>query len=165
MRWFENIVACGLSFKSTVALYGSLHLRKGRTISGITLSHTQYHRIISIAVLEHLTDLPGVVARSARLLAPAGHLKAAIPSEGGILWSLGWRGTTAIAYRLRTGLPYAPVMRHEHLNTAQEITSVVRYFFSDVRLRRFPLPIHHLSFYTALDATGPRLDRCQEFAR
>jgi hypothetical protein len=120
-----------------------------------------YRRIISVAVLEHVEDLPRIVARSGLLLAPDGAFQAGIPAEGGLLWSLAWRMTTGIAYRMRTGLPYAPVMRHEHLSTAVEIISIVRYCFRSVVLSWFPLPFRHLSFYCYIEARDPEIERCE----
>ncbi len=64
----------------------------------------QYGRITSIAVLEHLDDLPGIVARSALMLRDGGTFQAGIPTEGGLLWSLAWHLTTGIAYWLRNRL-------------------------------------------------------------
>ena len=123
----------------------------------------RYDRILSVAVLEHLEDLPGDVARSGLLLAEGGEFRAGIPSEGGFLWGLAWRCTTGVSFRLRTGLPYEPLMRHEHINDAAEMLATVRYFFEDVRARRFPLPWHQLSFYVAVEARRPRRDRCRAF--
>lgn len=121
----------------------------------------RYRRIISIAVLEHMTNLPEDVAHAALRLAPDGVFQAGIPSEGGALWWVGWRFSTGITYYLRTGLDYGVAMRHEHVNTAPEIIAIVRYLFGDVQLKRFPFPGHHLSFYTYLEARGPRADRCR----
>lgn len=121
----------------------------------------RYGRVISVAVLEHLTDLPAELARAVLHLQPDGVLQAGIPSEGGFLWGLAWRATTGIAYRLRTGLDYGTLMRHEHVNRADEILRVLRHLFDDVRVARFPTPLHHLSFYTAIEAHGPRIDRAR----
>jgi SAM-dependent methyltransferase len=121
----------------------------------------RYDRIISVAVLEHLTDLPAIVAQSALRLRADGEFTAAFPSEGGALWGLAWRATTGVSYRMRTGLPYAAVMRHEHVNTAAEIRAVLGYFFDRLALARFPAPLHHLSFYTAVRARGPRRLRAE----
>ncbi|MGI9301725.1 MAG: class I SAM-dependent methyltransferase [Gammaproteobacteria bacterium] len=125
----------------------------------------RYQTILSVAVLEHVLDLPEVVARSGLLLAPHGAFRAGIPSEGGLLWGLSWRMSTGIAYRLRTGLDYKSLMRHEHVNTANEIVSVVRHFFGSVSIRRFPLPALHMSVYTFLEANNPKCDRCREFLK
>jgi SAM-dependent methyltransferase len=111
----------------------------------------KYDRVISIAVLEHVEDLPAVLAACRRLLAPGGIVQAAIPSEGGLLWGLAWRLTTAVSYRLSTGLSYAPLMRHEHVNTAREIELLFQHFFTLKHQARFPLPGRHLSLYTYLE--------------
>ena len=118
----------------------------------------RYDRVISIAVLEHLTDLPRELARSALLMAEGGTFQAGIPREGGFLWWLGWRFSTGLAYFLRTRLDYGKVMRHEHVNNADEIRALVSHLFEDVSLSRFPTPLGHLSFYTYLEARRPRLD-------
>lgn len=125
----------------------------------------KYARIISIAVLEHLESLPEIVARSALLLEDHGVFQAGIPTEGGLLWGLSWRLTTGLAYRYRTGLNYKFIMRHEHINNADEIEMILKYFFSRVILKRFPLPFYHLSFYTYLEATHPKSNRCNEYLK
>jgi SAM-dependent methyltransferase len=120
----------------------------------------RYDRILSVAVLEHLTDLPFVLARCGQLMAEGATLAAGIPSEGSLAWYLAWRYGTGVPYRLRTGLDYAPLMRHEHVNTAAEIACIVTGLFQHVRMKRFPLPWLHASFYTVLIATNPDLERC-----
>ncbi len=122
----------------------------------------RYARIVSIAALEHIPDLPEVLARSGLLLAGGGVFQAGIPSEGGFLWGAAWRCSTGLSYRLRTGLDYGVVMRHEHLSRADEIIALVRWFFADVKLARFPLPFHHLSFYAYIEACTPDVLRCRD---
>jgi SAM-dependent methyltransferase len=125
----------------------------------------KYDRIISVAVLEHLTDLPRMVARAALHLRTNGLFQAGIPSEGGALWGISWRLSTGIAFHLRTGLSYAELMRHEHVNTAREILEICNWLFEQVEIERFPTNLHHLSFYAVLEARGPRLDRCRQLLR
>jgi hypothetical protein len=122
-----------------------------------------YDCIFSVAVLEHLVDLPFTLARAGLLLRDGGTFRAGFPSEGGLLWGLGWRLTTGIEYRLKRGLDYGAIMRHEHLNTAAEVLSLLGYFYERVEISRFPCPLHHLSFYTTVIATKPRLDLCRKF--
>jgi hypothetical protein len=78
-------------------------------------------------------------------------------------WGLAWRLTTGIEYRLRRGLDYGAIMRHEHLNTAGEILALLNHFFEQVEVLRFPSSFEHLSFYTTAIARRPRLDRCRSF--
>jgi SAM-dependent methyltransferase len=121
----------------------------------------KYDCIFSVAVLEHLTDLPLMLARAGLLLREGGTFRAGFPSEGGLLWGLAWRFTTGVEYRLKRGLDYAAIMRHEHLNTAREILLLLRHFYQTVEVVRFPLPFDQFSFYTAAIASEPRIDHCQ----
>jgi SAM-dependent methyltransferase len=123
----------------------------------------QYDRILSVAVLEHMLDLPSEIALAATHLRDEGVFCAGFPSEGGWLWEMAWRYGTGTAFRRRTGLDYAVMMRHEHVNTADEIESCVRYFFDDVSLVRFPIGLRSLSLYTFVLATGARRARCAQF--
>jgi SAM-dependent methyltransferase len=132
-------------------------------LSGIPEGN-QYDRVFSIAVLEHVTDLPAVVARTGELLKPGGLFQAGIPSEGGFFWGMAWRCFTGPAYRLRTGLDYGTLMRHEHVNTAPEILALLRYFFAKVTVERFPLPPHHASFYSYLEARRPVAQACRQYS-
>jgi SAM-dependent methyltransferase len=118
----------------------------------------RYERITSVAMMEHAADLPFVIARSARLLEPDGVFRAAIPAEGGFLWGLGWRMTTGLEFRLKRGLDYGVMMRHEHLNTAAEIEALSRLMFREVRISSFGLG-RQLSLYRFIEARDPRLDR------
>jgi hypothetical protein len=124
--------------------------------------NTQYDRIISIAAFEHMDDLPSVVAACGTLLSQTGQARIAIPSEGTLLWGLGWRFTTGIEFRLRHGLSYGVLMRHEHLNTASEIDGVLRVFFKSVRRQVFGI-IPALSLYQFFECDSPRLDRCSSY--
>jgi hypothetical protein len=122
----------------------------------------RYDRITSIAVLEHVANLPALVAHGALLLAEGGSFRVGVPSEGTILWRLGWQLTTALDFRARHGLDYKVLMRYEHLNTAREIEEVLRYFFSETRCSVFGLT-RSLSFYQFFACSQPRLQRCQEY--
>jgi len=95
-----------------------------------------YDRILSIAVLEHVPELPEMVARTALLLKPGGMLRVGIPNEG----RLGFRLGTAVKgweFRRKYGLEYGILMRGEHLNTADEIEAVLKTFFISCRRRLF----------------------------
>jgi hypothetical protein len=123
---------------------------------------TKYGRIISIATFEHIEDLPSVVARCGLLLDEGGSLRVAIPSEGTILWKLGYTLTTGAEFKKRYGLDYEVLMRHEHVNTAREIEEVLRYFFTGVKRKVFGIAAE-LSIYQYFECRDPDLDRCREF--
>jgi hypothetical protein len=121
-----------------------------------------YDRITSIATLEHVCNLPEVIARSGLLLAENGVLRASVPSEGTLLWALGWKLTTGLEFKLRYGLDYGLLMKHEHVNTAKEIEKVLEYFFKDIECKVFGLS-KSISLYRYYECHKPRIDRCREF--
>jgi SAM-dependent methyltransferase len=124
----------------------------------------RYDRITSVACLEHICDLPVALARSAKLLAPGGAFRAAIPSEGGLLWRLGWSLTTGLEFRLRHGLDYGLLMAHEHVNDAAEIEALARVVFEDVSVRSFGVG-RQLSLYRFIEARRPRLEVADAWLR
>jgi hypothetical protein len=143
----------------------SPHLPRVRRIfsdlSEVT-AEQRYDRITSIAAFEHILDLPRVVARCGILLASNGTLRVAIPSEGTLLWALGWKLTTGLEFKLKYGLDYGQLMRHEHVNTASEIRAVLEHFFADVRGAAFGI-CNALSLYQLYSCCRPRVEKCQSF--
>jgi hypothetical protein len=123
---------------------------------------TKYDRVISIATFEHICNLPEVVAQCGLLMAHDAQIRVAIPSEGTILWKLGWQFTTGIEFRLKHKLDYSLLMKHEHVNTAAEIEDILRYFFSQVESSFFGFS-KSLSFYQFYNCSKPSLTRCTQF--
>ena len=87
-----------------------------RFVSDASSGELRYSKIFSVAVLEHLTNLPAVVAASALALTPDGSFQAGIPMEGGALWGASWRLTTGWPTASRTGL----VLRADAPRTHQQ---------------------------------------------
>jgi hypothetical protein len=108
-------------------------LRVANAYSDVHDARGKYERIVSIAAFEHYCNLPEVVSKCSELLAPGGCLRIAVPSEGTVLWTLGWKLTTGLEFRLKYGLDYGVLMRHEHVNTAAEIEGVLQAFFGTVK--------------------------------
>jgi hypothetical protein len=117
-----------------------------------------------VAVLEHICNLPEVIAQSGLLLSEGGQFRAGIPSEGTILWRLGWKSTTALAFKRRYNLDYEVLMKHEHVNTAKEIEEVLRYFFAEVKGSVFGLA-RPLSLYQFYACKKPRVDECLDYLK
>jgi len=123
----------------------------------------RYDRITSTAVLEHICNLPEVVARCGLLLAENGMFRASIPSEGTFLWTLGWQLTTGLEFKLKYGLDYGALIEHEHVNTANEIEEVLRWFFEHIECEVFGLS-KPISFYRFYACSNPKIEKCREFA-
>ncbi|HLQ76386.1 MAG TPA: class I SAM-dependent methyltransferase [Terriglobia bacterium] len=126
------------------------------------IGDSQYDRIISIAAFEHYRHLPAIVATCGVLLAANGSLRIAIPSEGALLWKMGWTLTTGLEFRIRHGLDYGVLMRHEHLNTADEIRMVLQMFFAGIRTRFFGIG-PALSFYQFFECRNTDRELCRRY--
>lgn len=93
-----------------------------------------YDRITSVACFEHILNLPEVVKTAEKLLKKDGVLSVAIPNEGHFLWHMAYSVTTGTEFKKKTGLEYETLMCYEHVNTADEIETVLKYFFTDVKV-------------------------------
>lgn len=132
-----------------------------KDIDEINLSKT-YDRITSIAVFEHITDLPKVVAKSCLLLNEEGTLRTSIPNEGTFLWTLGWKLTTGIEFKLKHKLDYGLLMKHEHVNTAKEIEEVLHYFYGENKCSCFGLG-KKVALYRFYESSQPNIKRAKEY--
>jgi hypothetical protein len=120
-----------------------------------------YDRITSIATFEHILDLPDVVAKACCLLKTAGSFRVAIPNEGSWLWTLGWECTTGIEFKLKYNLNYGILMKHEHVNTADEIEGILKYLFRDVKASVFGFS-RRLAFYRFYECKTPILEHARK---
>lgn len=123
-------------------------------------SSYKYDRITSVATFEHICNLPQLISKCGLLLTSNGTLRVAIPSEGTILWKLGWKLTTGLECRIRYNLDYGILIRNEHVNTAVEIEKLLKYFFRNVEHKVFGIS-KRFSFYQFYSCKMPRLDRCR----
>lgn len=124
----------------------------------------RYDRITSVAVFEHLTELPRIAAEAALKLNAGGCLRTAIPSEGTWLWTLGWMATTGVEFLLRYGLDYGRLMRHEHVNTAKEIEVVLKSLFDEVTVCSFGLG-RACSFYQYIGCRKPSVEQAKNILK
>lgn len=124
----------------------------------------RYDRITSVATLEHVCNLPEMIARCGLLLKEDGSLRASVPSEGTWLWKLCWMFTTGLEFKLKYGQDYGLLMKHEHVNTAKEIEEVLDYFFGEVKCAVFGLS-KSISIYRYYECNNPKIDRCRELSK
>lgn len=117
----------------------------------------KYDRIISIATFEHIINLPDVIAKTCLHLTKNGTLRVSIPNEGTFLWELGWKLTTGIEFRLRYGLDYGILMKYEHVNTADEIEQILKYFYEKIKCSFFGVS-RGIAFYRFYECAEPRID-------
>ena len=122
---------------------------------------TRYARITSVATFEHILNLPEVVAKAVTLLEKGGSLRVSIPNEGTILWKLGTL-ITGYEFKRLYKLNYQILMTYEHVNTADEIEAVLKYFFHSTVTRVFGIN-KRLAFYRFINCTNPDFDKAVEY--
>ena len=124
-----------------------------------------YDRIISIAVLEHMEDLPYFLSQSAYSLKNNGYHSHSIPCEGYPFWNWSWTITRSIPFRIKTGYPYKLIQKHEHLNNFKEITDITKIFYKKVNIRysypSFCTP--YLSLFANITFSQPNFPRIEEY--
>lgn len=127
------------------------------------ISETQkYDRIITIAAFEHITDLPKVVAKTCIHLNDNGTLRVSIPNEGTFLWKMGYTLTTGVEFKMKYGLDYSVLMNYEHVNTADEIEEVLRYFYVKVKCSCFGIN-RGLALYRFYECTNPKPEIAKQY--
>lgn len=124
----------------------------------------RYDRITSIATFEHILDLPKVVAKTCLHLNENGTLRVSIPNEGTIVWKLGYKLTTGIEFKLKYGLDYSTLMNYEHVNTADEIEQVLKYFYSKVKCSCFGIN-RKLAFYRFYECSNPKIEIAEQYLK
>ncbi len=120
-----------------------------------------YDRIISVAVLEHITDLPQLIAKSCLHLEKNGVFQAAIPNEGTIMWRMGTM-YTGRGFKKKYGLDYQVLMQHEHLNTAKEIHTILNYFFEEIKCNVYGIS-KAFAFYRYYECRKPKMKSVASF--
>lgn len=121
----------------------------------------KYDRITSIAVFEHIMDLPCVVAKAAMHLNEGGCIRTSIPNEGTIMWKMGTR-VTGYEFKKKYDLDYNVLMRFEHVNTAQDIEDVLDHFFTKTESASFGLS-KRLAFYRFFEHRNPKVEAAKAY--
>ena len=132
------------------------------------LPNKKYDRIISCATLEHITDLPKFLAISAFKLKNKNSFHShSIPCEGYLAWTIANRYISGMLFRLRRGCSYNELMQYEHVNNYDEIYSIIKIFYEDVKVR-FSYPFFlspHTSFYSNITFSKPKISVCKKYLK
>lgn len=121
-----------------------------------------YDRITSIATFEHICNLPEVIARTGLLLVEGGCLRVSIPSEGTPVWRVAWELTTGIEFRIKYRLDFGALRRHEHVNDAKEVETLLRHFFADIRTKILGIT-RGISLYRFYECKNPNRDKIKHY--
>ncbi len=121
----------------------------------------KYKRITSVATFEHILNLPEVVAKSILHMDNEACMRTSIPNEGTIMWKLGTM-VTGFEFKKMYGLEYDVLMQHEHVNTADEIESVLDYFFDSNIASSYGIN-KSFSFYRFIESKNPNKEKAEQY--
>jgi SAM-dependent methyltransferase len=122
----------------------------------------KYDRIISCACFEHILNLSEVIARTCFLLKEGGGLYVSIPNEGRFLWKMGYKFTTGLEFKKRYNLDYDMIMKYEHVNTADEIDILLKYFYKKISVKLFGVN-KTFALYRYYECKKPDIEKAKEY--
>lgn len=100
-----------------------------------------FDRVLATHVLEHLTDLPAALDQIQRVLAPGGLFSAVIPCDPGLAYGFARKISSERIFRKRYGMSYDWFIHREHINSPDEILTLLRQRFTPVHSEYWPLRV------------------------
>ena len=117
----------------------------------LTFPDASFDRVIATHVLEHLYQPHKVLREWIRVLKPGGVISLVLPCDPGVLWRIG-RYAVARNKFVKAGLNYDYWMAREHVNPINNLVSLIRHYFPDVREQWLPCRVPSIDlnlFYIA----------------
>tara|TARA_B100000989_G_C19512264_1_gene459744 strand:+ start:260 stop:1000 length:741 start_codon:yes stop_codon:yes gene_type:complete len=125
-----------------------------------------YDRIISCAVLEHITDLPDYLYESKKKMKENGIQQHSIPCEGYPMWNIPWFIFSGSIFKFKYGHSFKHVMKHEHINTFDEIFAMIKFFYKDVEVKfSYPFYSKYLSFFANIKFSNPNSSNINKYVK
>jgi hypothetical protein len=82
------------------------------------------------------------------------------------MWNLTWTLFSGILFRLKTGCSFKEVQKHEHLNTLDEILTLIKYFYNNVSIKySYPFYNKYMSFYANITFSNPNTKSIKLFIK
>ena len=105
-------------------------------------------RIICSHVLEHVSEPEKFILSLYKLLKKDGTISITLPCDPGFLWSIGrlFNYLTFWKFKNITKKEYFYHMAHEHINSVQNLTSILKYNFLNFRDSFLPFRIRSFNF-------------------
>ncbi|WLA68067.1 class I SAM-dependent methyltransferase [Bradyrhizobium diazoefficiens] len=101
----------------------------------------RFDRVIVVHVLEHLPDLPGCLDEVKRVLKPGGLFSIVLPCDPGLAYEIARKISAERIFKKRYKMPYGWLIRREHINSPQEILSLLDDRFEELDRTYWPLHI------------------------
>ena len=99
-----------------------------QTGTQLPYSDNTFDRLVATHVLEHVYEPHLVLKEWSRVIKPGGVLSILIPTDPGIAWRIG-RHFGPRRNAISKGIPYDYIMAREHVNSSNNLISILRHFF------------------------------------
>ena len=135
--------------------FPQVHAVVGDCQRDIPFESNFFNRIIVTHVLEHLTDLPAALDAIQRVLAPGGLLSVVLPCDPGLAYGFARKISSERIFRKRYGMSYDWFIQREHINSPEEILTMLRQRFRQLHLTYWPLrvPVVNLNLCIGITLT------------
>jgi phosphatidylethanolamine/phosphatidyl-N-methylethanolamine N-methyltransferase len=102
----------------------------------LSFADNSFDRLIACHVLEHLPEPHNVLKEWYRVVKPGGVISILLPTDPG----LAWRFARIFARRkaIAIGMEYDYVMAREHINSINNLVSLIHYYFEQTTERWYP---------------------------
>lgn len=121
--------------------FPKVHAVVGDCQKNIPFDDNYFHRVLATHVLEHLTDLPSALDQIKRVLAPGGLVSVVLPCDPGLAYEFARRISSERIFKKRYGVPYDWFIFREHINSPEEILTLLRQRFKPMRIEYWPLRV------------------------
>jgi len=102
------------------------------------LANESIDRVVAFHVLEHLRDLPKALRQIARILRKDGFFDVMLPCEGGVMYALGRRVTTARYFKKKFNRDFSKFIAQDHVNSVAEVLEALKTDFEPVSSTYYP---------------------------
>ena len=135
--------------------FPQVHTVVGDCQRSIPFENDFFHRILATHVLEHLTDLPPALDEISRVLAPGGLLSVVLPCDPGIAYGFARKISTERIFKKRYRTSYGWFIHREHVNSPEEILTLLRQRFTPLHVEYWPLrvPVMNLNLCIGMTLT------------
>ena len=137
--------------------YPSVQTAVGDCQDRIPFSDGYFDRVVVIHVLEHLPRLPDALDEVRRILRPGGMFSVVLPCDLGLAYEVARKISAERIFRRRYKTSYGWLIRREHINSPQEILSLLKDRFAVEDTSYFPLhvPSIHLNLCIGVTLRKP----------
>ena len=140
--------------------FPQVHAVVGDCQRNIPFENNFFNRVLATHVLEHLPNLPGALDEIKRVLAPGGLVSIVLPCDPGLAYGFARKISAERIFKKRYGMSYDWFIHREHINSPEEILTLLRERFTPLHMEYWPLrvPAVNLNLCIGITLTKPKTE-------